>query len=62
MKPNMGKFDRVIRIIIGIIIAVIGIYFKSWWGLLALIPFAAAALSFCPLYVPFKISTTKGVN
>jgi len=61
MKQNMGKLDRIIRVFIGIVIAGLGIYYKSWWGLLALIPFIVAIIGFCPLYVPLKINT-KGVS
>jgi len=59
MTCNMGKTDRIIRLIIGVAIAAAGFYYKSWWGLLAVIPLATAAIGFCPLYVPFKISTIR---
>jgi len=59
MKQNMGSVDRIVRIIIGVAIAVLGIAFKSWLGLIAIIPFATAAVSTCPLYLPFGISTRK---
>lgn len=59
MTCNVGKTDRIIRVIIGVVIAALGFYFKSWWGLLAIIPLLTAALGFCGLYVPLKISTVK---
>jgi hypothetical protein len=59
MTCNMGTTDRIIRVIIGVAIAALGFYYKSWWGLLAVIPLATAALGFCGLYVPLKISTIK---
>jgi hypothetical protein len=59
MTCNMGTADRVIRLVIGVAIAALGFYYKSWWGLLAIIPLATAALGFCGLYVPLKISTIK---
>jgi hypothetical protein len=59
MKQNVGKTDKIIRVIIGLVIAVAGFYFKSWWGLLAIIPLFTAALGFCGLYVPLKISTVE---
>jgi predicted RND superfamily exporter protein len=59
MRKNLGKTDRVIRLLIGVVIAALGFYFKSWWGLLAIVPLATAVLGFCGLYVPFKISTIK---
>jgi Inner membrane protein YgaP-like, transmembrane domain len=62
MKCNIGKTDKMIRIVIGIVIAILGIAFKSWWGLLAIIPLGTAAVGWCALYVPLKISTAKKVT
>jgi len=59
MTCNVGKTDKIIRVIVAVVIAVLGIYFKSWWGLLAIIPLLTAALGFCGLYVPLKISTIE---
>jgi hypothetical protein len=59
MKCNMGKYDRGIRAVVGIVIVVLGIYFTSWWGLVGLILLGTAALGWCPAYVPFKFSTVK---
>ncbi|QKG80658.1 YgaP family membrane protein [Tenuifilum thalassicum] len=57
MKKNVGKFDMVVRIILAITIAVAGIYYHSWWGLLALIPLITGLTRFCGLYSIFGIST-----
>lgn len=57
MKKNIGITDKWIRIVIGLAIGVAGIYFKSWWGLIGLIPLATAFINWCPLYLPFGIST-----
>lgn len=59
MRHNVGTVDKIIRWIIGIVIAVLGIYFKSWWGLVAIIPILSAIFSFCPVYAPFNLSTRK---
>jgi len=59
MVCNVGKTDKIIRWIIGIVIAALGLYYKSWWGLLAIIPIATAIFGFCTLYIPFKINTCK---
>ncbi len=59
MKQNVGNVDKVIRIILAIVIAALGIYYKNWWGLVALVPLATALMSFCPLYPLLKISTRK---
>ncbi len=59
MKQNVGSTDKIIRIILGIVIAAWGIYYKNWWGLVALVPFLTALISFCPFYPIFKLSTKK---
>jgi len=59
MKCNVGRTDRIIRVIIGLLIGAIGIYFKSWWGLIGLIPLLTALIGWCPLYLPCKINTRK---
>lgn len=59
MKSNVGTVDRLLRIILGLIIAILGVVFDSWWGLVGLIPLATGIFQFCPLYFPLKISTLK---
>ncbi|MFP4521742.1 MAG: DUF2892 domain-containing protein [Fibrobacterota bacterium] len=59
MTNNVGKTDKIIRILIGIVIAGLGVYYKSWFGLLAVIPFGTALMGSCLLYKPFGISTCK---
>lgn len=59
MNANIGNTDRALRIIAGLIIAAVGIYFQSWWGLAALVPIGTAFIRWCPLYAPFGISTCK---
>lgn len=57
MKPNVGGIDRTIRIVLGIVIIAAGVYFKSWWGALGLLPLLTALVRWCPAYLPFRIST-----
>lgn len=57
MKKNVGTTDKIIRIVIGLGIAAAGIYYQSWWGLLAIIPLATAFVGICGLYSIFGIST-----
>jgi len=59
MKCNVGKTDKIIRVIVGLVIIVIGFYFKSWWGAVGLIPVFTAAIGWCPVYFPFGISSCK---
>lgn len=59
MVKNVGKTDRFIRIIVGLVIIGIGIYYKSWWGAIGIIPIITGSLGWCPAYLPFKINTNK---
>jgi hypothetical protein len=60
MKKNVGTADKWIRIIIGLVLLSL-VFFgpKTAWGWLGLIPLITAFVGFCPLYLPFKISTKK---
>jgi hypothetical protein len=59
MKVNIGNVDRVIRVVVGLVIIAVGAYYQSWWGLIGLLPILTASIRFCPVYVPFGISTCK---
>ncbi len=65
MKQNMGTIDRIIRVIVaavfaylyfgGIVTGTLGIILL----VLAIVFLATSAISFCPLYLPFKLNTRK---
>lgn len=57
MKLNVGTIDRILRIIAGLALLGAGWYFKSWWGLVGLLPLLTATFRFCPAYLPFDLST-----
>jgi hypothetical protein len=65
MKKNMGTIDKVVRILIALVIAVL--YFTHViTGVLGIVLLVVAVvfvatsfLSFCPLYLPFGINTGK---
>ena len=59
MKCNVGKTDRMIRIIAGVIIILAGVYFGSWWGAIGLIPILTGFIRWCPAYLPFGFSTCE---
>lgn len=58
MSNNIGTIDRIIRIIVGSIIIIIGAMNNSLFGAIGLIPLLTAAIGWCPLYCPLKINTT----
>ncbi|HUX41650.1 MAG TPA: DUF2892 domain-containing protein [Rectinemataceae bacterium] len=63
MPKNMGTVDRIIRIILAVIIAIL--FFTNQitgvaaiiLGILAIVFVLTSLVSFCPLYLPFKINT-----
>lgn len=57
MKCNVGKTDRVLRIVVGLAIVGAGVYFQNWWGAVGVIPLVTGLFRWCPAYLPFGIST-----
>ena len=43
----------------GLVLLGAGFYFKSWWGLVGLLPILTATFRFCPAYLPFGLSTCE---
>lgn len=62
MQRNVGNIDRVIRLVAGLVVILLGLYFGSWWGLIGLVLLATAAIGWCPLYVPLGLSTCSAKN
>jgi hypothetical protein len=65
MKKNMGTADKVIRILVAIVIAIL-FFTNVITGTLGIILLVLAAVflltsfvGFCPLYLPFGIRTNK---
>lgn len=65
MKKNMGITDRLIRTILALVVIVLFITKQISGvaaivlGIFAIIFLITSTISFCPLYLPFKISTKK---
>ena len=65
MKKNMGSADQIVRILIAVGIAVLYLTgtisgtLALVLGVLAVVFVATSFMSFCPLYLPFGISTRK---
>ena len=65
MKKNMGGTDRILRIVLAVVFAVL--YFTGTVGgtiglvllILGAVFLATSLISFCPLYLPFGINTCK---
>lgn len=60
MKCNLGKIDRIIRVLVAIGLGVVGYLTGLWWlYLIVLIPLVEVILGYCPLYNWLKINTCK---
>lgn len=64
MRRNMGNMDQAVRFIIGIVMMGIGFGAMSGGAAIAVgaigaILFATSLIGWCPLYIPFRISTRK---
>ena len=59
MKINVGSLDRLARFIVGCAFFGAGLYFRSWWGLVGIVPIITAVIGFCPAYLPLGINTCK---
>lgn len=62
MKTNVGSPDRIVRFVVGLVIIALGFYFKSWWGIIGIVPITTASLNFCPVYNLIGISTKKKIE
>lgn len=65
MKKNMGKVDRILRVLLAIVVGVLYVTnvingtLALILGIFAVVFLLTSAVSFCPLYVPLGISTDK---
>ncbi len=63
MTKNMGKTDKTIRLTVAILFAILiltGVVTGAWaWilGIIAVVFLGTSAISFCPLYTIFGLST-----
>lgn len=63
MQANMGSLDRIIRTVVALIFAgliLTGVVSGIWaivLGVLGIVFLLTSAISFCPLYLPFRIRT-----
>jgi hypothetical protein len=59
MKQNVGALDRIIRLIVGVVIIVVGVIYNSWWGLIGVAVFLTGLIGWCGAYKLFGINTCK---
>jgi hypothetical protein len=62
MQSNVGGFDRILRIVAGLVLLTFAAVYQGeerWFGLIGIIPLATALFRFCPAYTLLGISTCK---
>lgn len=59
MKINVGSVDRTLRLVAGVGLAIGGVIFESYWGLIGVVLLATAVFRICPVYSAFRISTCE---
>ena len=58
MKTNEAGWDRMVRVIAGLVlIGLAATQTVGWWGWLGIIPLATGAIGWCPLYTVLGLST-----
>ena len=57
VKKNVGNMDAVLRVALGMVIILAGLYLNNLWGLAGIILVGTGALSFCPIYRVFGLQT-----
>lgn len=66
MKRNMGSFDRTLRIILAIVLALLIVFGQLKglgaiiFGIVAIVFVITGLIGVCPLYFVFRINTAKG--
>ena len=59
MKQNVGKKDRALRIIAGIVIIAWGVSSENWLGAIGIVPLFTGLTRWCPPYSLLGINTCK---
>lgn len=58
MKHNIGKFDRGLRVVLGILLLALTITGTiGVWGWIGLIPLLTSFIGFCPAYTLFGLNS-----
>lgn len=59
MKANVGGFDRIARILVGLVLIALTLTGTlGVWGWIGIVPLATGALGFCPLYTVLEKPST----
>jgi hypothetical protein len=56
---NVGNTEQIVRISVGAAVLVLGLAYRSWWGLLGLGPLLTGSLRYCPVNQMFGIDNCQ---
>lgn len=64
MKTNENSVDRIVRVILGLVLIVVGFWVMGGTGgiilgIIGFVPLLTGIVGFCPAYALFKFSTKK---
>lgn len=62
MQSNVGGFDRVLRIVAGLVLLTFTAVYPGearWFGLIGVVPLATGLFRFCPAYTLLGIRTCR---
>ena len=59
MKTNVCGIDRILRILLGLAVIGWGIYAQNWWSAVGAVPLLTGLIGWCPIYLPFGLSSCK---
>jgi len=64
MKTNEANWDRIARVILGLVLIVVGFFVVQGTvgvivGIVGFVPLVTGLIGFCPLYTLFKFNTKK---
>lgn len=60
MNKNVGGFDRILRVVVGVVlVALAATGTVGAWGYVGIVPIFTGAIGWCPAYLPFGFSSCK---
>ena len=59
MKINIATWDRILRLILGILLIAWAVAGGPWWAYFGLVLVATAAWRFCPVYALLRTGTHR---
>jgi hypothetical protein len=60
MSKNVGSIDRILRVVFGLALLAFAFFSGhqyAWIGYIGIVPLLTAAMSWCPLYTIFGVSS-----